>query len=73
MPSAACSAATLDPALRTAALPPERSWATAPPAANVSVTAATIAPVRRPRECRRSRRASARRARERRLESSHGS
>src|SRR4051794_27569054 len=73
MPSAAWSAATPDPALRTALVDVARSWAKAPPAAKVSVAAAaTIAPVRRRRSRPRSLRAAARRARERRLDSSHG-
>src|SRR5919112_514620 len=70
MPSADCSALTLEPAERTAVEP--WFWATAPPAAKVSAAAATTAPVRRRRERERSLRASARRARERRLDSSHG-
>src|SRR5215213_4196213 len=72
MPSAACSALTLESALRTAAEEDARSCATAPPAAKVSVAAATSAPARRRRPRLRVLRASARRARERRLDSSHG-
>src|SRR5215217_628129 len=72
MPSLDCSAATLDPAVRAAAVEIARSWANAPPVAKVSVATATIAPARRRRSRPRASRASARRARERRLDSSHG-
>src|ERR671916_1629474 len=70
MPRADCTADTLEPAARTLAAPPP-PCATAPPAATVSDRAATIAVVLRLRERRRALRASARRARERRLDSSH--
>src|ERR687897_2023665 len=72
MRSALCSAATLEPALRTALEPVPPLWASAPPAAKVSVAAATIAPVLRRRSRLRAWRASLRRARDRRLDSSHG-
>src|SRR5215218_446657 len=72
MPSALCSADTLEPALLTAAVLVARSCANAPPAANVRAAAVTSAPVRRRRSRLRALRASARRARERRLDSSHG-
>src|SRR4051812_14165742 len=72
MPSALCSAATLEPALRAAVADVARPCAYAPPAMKGSAAAATIAPVRRRRSRPRSLRASARRARERRLDASHG-
>jgi len=72
MPRTDWSALTLEPAAWTADDEPEWLWASAPPAANVSVAAATIAPVRCRRERERALRASSRRARERRLDSSHG-
>src|SRR3954454_13822291 len=71
MPSTDCSRLTLEPAWWTD-VEPMLSRAKAPPAANVSVAAATMAPVLRRRDCERALRASARRARERRLDSSHG-
>src|SRR5829696_3900071 len=72
MPRADCSAATLESALLTAELPLRPLWASAPPAAKVSVAAAAIAPVLRRRSRLRAWRASLRRARDRRLDSSHG-
>src|SRR3954453_1046996 len=71
MPSTDCSLLTVEPAWWTD-VEPRLLCARAPPAANVSVAAATIAPVRRRRLGDRALRASARRARERRLDSSHG-
>jgi len=59
-------------ALRTALEPVPPLCANAPPAAKVSVAAATIAPVLRRRSRLRAWRASLRRARDRRLDSSHG-
>src|SRR5829696_9346559 len=72
MPRADCSAATLEPALLTALPPVPPLWANAPPAAKVSVAAAAIAPVLRRRSRLRAWRASLRRSRDRRLDSSHG-
>src|SRR4051794_23330141 len=71
MPSTDCSRLTLEPAWWTD-VEPMLSRAKAPPAANVNVAAATMAPVLRRRDCERALRVSARRARERRLDSSHG-
>src|SRR4051812_45488238 len=71
MPSTDCSRLTVEPAAWTE-LEPMLSCASAPPAAKVNVAAATIAPVVRRLERERVLRASPRRARERRLDSSHG-
>src|SRR5690242_3085902 len=71
MPSAVWSADTLLPADWTACVPTPPLAANAPPAivSEASVTATTL---RRPRRRRRRRAASKRRARDRRLDSSHG-
>src|SRR4051812_28076580 len=73
MPSARWTAATDEPALRTAAAPPDDvPAASAPPVASVSEASATPAPARKPRRRRSARTAAKRRARERRSDSSHG-